>query len=60
VAEGRFGARSPRLAAFAILGMTNEVPTWYREDGSLSEDEIARRYAELALRLVGATGHSSS
>lgn len=58
VAEGRFDARSPRLAAFAILGMTNEVPTWYREDGSLSEDEIARRYADLALRLVGEKGSS--
>jgi AcrR family transcriptional regulator len=58
VEEGRFGVESPRLAARAILGMTNEVPTWYREDGSLSEDEIARRYADLALRLVGAKNSS--
>jgi AcrR family transcriptional regulator len=59
VAEGRFDVGSPRLATFAILGMTNEISSWFREGGPLSEDEIAHHYADMALRLVGARTPSS-
>ncbi|MGV9824641.1 MULTISPECIES: TetR/AcrR family transcriptional regulator [unclassified Gordonia (in: high G+C Gram-positive bacteria)] len=37
----------------AILGMTQAIPRWYQSDGSDRPEEIAARYAQLALRMVG-------
>lgn len=37
----------------AILGMLQWIPRWYSRDGELTAEQVARRYAELALRLVG-------
>lgn len=54
VREGRFDAGSARLASYSILDMGNGVAAWFREDGPLSGEEVARHYGEIALRVVGA------
>jgi AcrR family transcriptional regulator len=56
VAAGRFSVSSPQLASYAILDLGMGVAVWYREDGELTENEIAWQYTEFALRLVGAPG----
>ncbi|MGR3541462.1 MAG: TetR/AcrR family transcriptional regulator [Hasllibacter sp.] len=53
IAAGAFGARDARLTAMAIIAMLTGATTWYRVGGRLSPDEIAARYAEMA---VGAAG----
>jgi AcrR family transcriptional regulator len=52
VEAGVFRTPFPREATRAILTMCSGVAQWYRPDGSLSGDEIARRYAHLALSMV--------
>jgi AcrR family transcriptional regulator len=37
----------PHLAALAVLGATNWVYRWYREDGGRSASEIADQFAEM-------------
>lgn len=54
VAEGSFTTPYPREAARAIINMGYSIASWYRPDGSLSPDEMAERYAALALGTVGA------
>lgn len=54
VTAGRFHVASPRLASYAILDLGMGVSTWFREDGELTENEVAWQYTEFALRLVGA------
>jgi hypothetical protein len=39
--------------------MCSAVATWYRPGGELSADEIADRYTELALTMVGAADPAS-
>lgn len=36
-----------RAAAFALLGMINWIYQWYRPNGSLQEEDIARQYTEI-------------
>lgn len=55
VEAGRFSVGSARLASYAILDLGMGVSAWYREDGELSENEVAWQYTEFALRLVGAS-----
>jgi AcrR family transcriptional regulator len=38
---------TPRAAAFALLGMINWIYQWYRPNGSLQEDSLARQYTEI-------------
>ena len=52
--EGRFDLGDARLASYALLEMGIGVATWFRPDGPLSEDEVARHYGDMALRLAGA------
>jgi len=54
VTAGRFHVASPRLASYAILDLGMGVSAWFREDGELTENEVAWQYTEFALRLVGA------
>lgn len=54
VDAGLFHVGSARLASYAILDLGMGVSAWYREDGELSENEVAWQYTEFALRLVGA------
>jgi AcrR family transcriptional regulator len=54
-ATGVCRARFPQLAAYAIIDMGIGVARWFREDGELSELTIAAIYAQIALRIVGAS-----
>lgn len=52
VAEGEFGTPYPREAVRAITTMGYTVASWYRPGGALSPEQIAERYAALALGTV--------
>ncbi|MGU3584180.1 TetR/AcrR family transcriptional regulator [Rhodococcus sp. C26F] len=52
VEEGAFAVRYPRDAVRAIVNMGQSVCTWWRADGPLTPDELAHRYADLALAMV--------
>jgi hypothetical protein len=41
------------LAAAAIGGMGIRVANWFSPDGDFTVDEVADRYAEFALSIVG-------
>jgi TetR/AcrR family transcriptional regulator, cholesterol catabolism regulator len=41
---------SPRLAAFALLGMINWLYQWYRPDGPVKEAELADSYVDFFFR----------
>jgi AcrR family transcriptional regulator len=53
VAEGEFVTPHPREAVRAILNMGSSIASWYRLDGELSPEQMADRYAVLALGTVG-------
>ncbi|MFR9802467.1 TetR/AcrR family transcriptional regulator [Pseudonocardia sp. RS010] len=53
-AAGEFSCEDPRLSALAVLDMINGPNEWWEPGGRLAIDELAARYAALALRLVGA------
>jgi TetR/AcrR family transcriptional regulator, cholesterol catabolism regulator len=38
---------SPRAAAFALLGMINWIYQWYKPEGMLSAENLARQYTEI-------------
>jgi AcrR family transcriptional regulator len=46
-ARGARGGINPRAAAFALLGMINWIYQWYRPEGSLQEEHLARQYTEI-------------
>lgn len=52
VEKGAFEARSVSLAVYAMLEMGIGVALWFREDGPLSESEVAYIYGDMALKLV--------
>jgi AcrR family transcriptional regulator len=54
VTEGVFTTSYPREAARAIINMGYSIASWYRPGGQLTPDELADRYAALALGTVGA------
>lgn len=41
---------SPRLAAFALLGIINWLYQWYRPEGPVKQNELARTYADFFFR----------
>jgi AcrR family transcriptional regulator len=45
--DGRIRPGDPKVAAFAFLGMVNWIYKWYRPDGQLSADRIAREMRQL-------------
>jgi AcrR family transcriptional regulator len=47
---GEFDCDDPRLTALALLDMINGLNEWFDPAGRLSIEEIANRYAELAVR----------
>lgn len=53
VSQGVFVVPNPKLAVYAILGICNSVPRWYRPSGPISSEETARLNAEFAMRVVG-------
>lgn len=54
IADGSFDCPDPRLAATALLSLGIDIARWYREDHSLTPEELGDAYAALALRMVGA------
>jgi AcrR family transcriptional regulator len=54
MAEGAFHVNSAKLASFAIIELAGSVSVWFREDGPLSDYDVAEEYSQLALRLIGA------
>jgi AcrR family transcriptional regulator len=55
ISEVQAGSRlpplmSPRLAAFALLGMINWLYQWYRPEGPVKEDELAAAYTKFFFR----------
>ncbi len=47
-----------RIAALALLAMTNAVAAWYGKEPKLSVDKIASEYARLFLSGIGSDGAS--
>lgn len=60
VTEGAFTTPFPTEAARAIINMGYSIASWYRPGGELSPDELAERYAVLALSTVGASSSPDS
>jgi AcrR family transcriptional regulator len=54
IRDGRFEVADGKVTGYAMLTMGSNVALWYRPEGTLSLDEIARQYAQLALRMVRA------
>lgn len=52
---GRFHVESPALASFGILEMCVSIARWFRDDGPMNAEEVARQYGEFALRVAGYT-----
>jgi AcrR family transcriptional regulator len=38
---------TPRAATFALLGMINWIYQWYRPEGTLNAEQLARQYADI-------------
>jgi AcrR family transcriptional regulator len=55
VDSGEFHTDDPRTTTRALLSMGIDIARWYREDGNLTPEQIGDFYAELALRVVGAS-----
>lgn len=53
VRAGRFAVDSPALASFAIREMCVSIARWFRDDGPVGPDQVAREYTEFALTIVG-------
>ncbi|MBC2641313.1 MULTISPECIES: TetR/AcrR family transcriptional regulator [unclassified Rhodococcus (in: high G+C Gram-positive bacteria)] len=52
VEEGDFGTEYPRDAVRGIINMGQSVCTWWHADGPMTPEELAERYADLALAMV--------
>jgi AcrR family transcriptional regulator len=57
IEEGRdagvFHVEDPTVAAFTMLEMSVATARWFRDDGPLSAEDVARQYGEFALRIAG-------
>jgi TetR/AcrR family transcriptional regulator, cholesterol catabolism regulator len=48
-AEGRLRDVDPTVATFSLIGMILWLPRWFRQDGRLTQEQVARELAALAL-----------
>ena len=48
------GRRDLKAMAMALLDQCTHVSMWYGPGGELGEEQMARLYADMALRAVGA------
>jgi len=48
-AAGRLRDVDPTVAAFSLIGMILWLPRWFRQDGRLSQQQVAKEIAKLAL-----------
>lgn len=53
-AAGRFDLEDPRVTALAISGLVGWLHRWFRPEGRLPPDEVARLLADLVRRMVEA------
>ncbi len=51
---GAFAVGEPLLASFGILELCVSIAHWFRPDRPLSAEEVARQYAEFAVRIARA------
>lgn len=51
---GLFTCQDPRTVGRAVSTMCTSLPSWFRADGPISPEQIARQYAVMALTLMGA------
>jgi AcrR family transcriptional regulator len=54
VASGDFDTADPHMASVALLSLGIDIARWYREGIRWTPEQIADRYAHIALRIVGA------
>jgi len=52
-AVGAFTVADTKLATLAVIAMLTGVTTWYREDGRLSRERVARIYVDMVFGAVG-------
>ena len=55
VADGTFDSDDPLPALRAVSTMCTSLPQWFRADGAMSADDIAKEYSRLALAMLGDT-----
>lgn len=53
VSAGVFSTPYPKDASRAVVTMCTAVASWFKPDGPLTPAEVATRYAEMSLSLVG-------
>lgn len=54
VDDGVFDVPDPRITSVALISLGIDIARWYHEGGRWSPEYIGDRYAEMALRIVGA------
>ncbi len=47
IADGSIGACDPKMTSFALAGALNWIAHWYRDDQSLSAEQVAERFVSL-------------
>jgi len=50
--SGRYAVSEPKVATRAIIAMLTGIPSWFRDGGRLSRQEIEALYLELARKAV--------
>ncbi|EAV41930.1 transcriptional regulator, TetR family protein [Roseibium aggregatum IAM 12614] len=50
--QDRYSLREPRVTTRAIIAMLTAIPSWYREGGRLSRQDIEEIYLDLARKAV--------
>lgn len=60
VADGSLDTEHPRQATRAILSLGIDVARWYSPSGRESPGRLGRIYADLALRMLGATSRATT
>lgn len=52
IAAGEFRHVHPGPTAFAIIGMVDDILGWYRHDGALTPDQVAKIYSDLVVAML--------
>ena len=55
---GVFHCEDHRLAGLAILDLVNSVNEWFRPTGRLSIEQLAKKYGQIALQMLGVQNES--
>ncbi len=53
--SGAFDVEDSAETTRALLGMCQSIPRWYHSEGTLSPQEVAKKYVKIALKMVGAS-----